>query len=258
MLLDKVCHQPHYCILHAECNMEFGDLPTVRNFAMNSPFPPADAIKRTSLRDSVYETILAAVLGGKWKPGTELNAVALAQQLGVSRTPVTEALRRLGQDGLLVEMMNRRPRVAHFSAEDVTEIYEMRALLEGKATELAATRLGPSELDALQHQAQLLEDDQERVDWSEQALQYDLFFHEVIARGCGNRRLEEDISRYRRLVRAFCRMSGSEQNVRAAFREHLDVLSALHRRDSQTAGRAMRDHIVRRRDAVLGELYPPS
>lgn len=239
--------------------MELLDLPKLRDhLAMNSSFPPPDAIKRTSLRDSVYETILAAVLGGKWKPGTELNAVALSQQLGVSRTPVTEALRRLGQDGLLVEELNRRPRVARFTADDVTEIYDMRALLEGKATELAATRLAASELDALQHEARLLEDNQERVDWPERALQYDLFFHEVIARGCGNRRMEEDISRYRRLVRAFCRMSGNDHNVRAAFREHLEVLTALQRRDGKAAGFAMGEHIAKRRDAVLAELYPPS
>ena len=87
-------------------------------------------VKRPSLVDSVYETLLEAIISGQLSPGTELNSVQLANQLDVSRTPVTEAINLLAHDGVVEQVNHRRARVARFSRQELADIYEVRKLLE--------------------------------------------------------------------------------------------------------------------------------
>src|SRR5687767_6233893 len=96
---------------------------------------PQGAIVQASLADSVYERLLAMVVHGALMPGDEIAAVAVAQQFGVSRTPVVEAIRRLVNDGLLEQSLNRTPRVATFTRKDIEDVYQMRLALESLAVE---------------------------------------------------------------------------------------------------------------------------
>jgi DNA-binding GntR family transcriptional regulator len=215
-------------------------------------------IKRTSLADAVYETLLEAILRGQLQPGAELSAVALAQQLEVSRTPVTEALQRLTHDGLVEQTNHHQPRVVTLSRKDVTEIYELRKQLEGAAAEYAATRISEEVLRDLRQKATRLAAAHSAVDWPTQAIDFDLHFHDCLAAASGNRRLSEDIARYRRLVRCFCRMTGNDANLQAAFQEHLAILDALENRKPVAARKAMVNHISRRLQVVLNSLFPPA
>src|SRR5579871_2103509 len=124
-----------------------------RSIAMAILSQPAGPISKTSLAESVYQRILETILAGTLPGGTELNEVTLAGELGVSRTPVHEALQRLVADGLVEHLPNRRDRVARFTREDVREIYEMRIILEGTVAERAARRLDPEELASLRSEA---------------------------------------------------------------------------------------------------------
>lgn len=213
------------------------------------------AIARTSLADSVYETLLEAVLSGQLPSGTELKSVAIAEQLDVSRTPVQEALRRLAADGLVEWSMGRKARVSSFSRDDVIEIYSLRRLLEGEAALRAATRISSEQLTDLTERATNLDENSGLLDWNVQALDYDIHFHNVVAEACGNRRLRLDIERYRMLVRAFCRMVGSADNLKAALREHREILEALQRRDAEASRARMVSHIDARLQTVLFELF---
>ena len=93
-------------------------------------------------------------------------------------------------------------------------------------------------------------------EWPRRALDFDLRFHDAIARAARNERLRADVARYRLLVRAFCRITGSPENLKDAFGEHEAILRALEARDPQAAGKAMAAHIDARVKVVLREIYP--
>jgi DNA-binding GntR family transcriptional regulator len=216
------------------------------------------SIARTSLADSVYETLLQAIVSGRLPSGTVLTSVDLAQQLDVSRTPVQEALRRLAGDGLVDCTTGRRATVASFAKAEIIEIYEMRRVLEGETAARAATRVPAVDAGGLRRQIESLLGSAGRLNWAAEALESDVLFHEWLSQAAGNRRLEDDIRRYRLLVRSFCRMVGSVENLTAAAREHLAILDAVERREGEAARQAMHAHIDARLDSVLREITTSS
>ena len=213
-------------------------------------------LSRTFLVESVYDRLLDSILSGALASGTVVSEVALARELQVSRTPVHLAVTRLAREGLLELGPARKPRVARFRREDVVEIYEMRILLESAAVERACGRMDPKLLDELARQAEQLAAQPDGAAWTRSALEFDVRLHDAIARSSGNRRLEQEISKYRLLVLAFCRITGSGENLREALREHQAVIHALQKHDPALASRAMARHVHRRLDAVLEKVYP--
>ena len=219
-------------------------------------FPsPTQGLSRTFLAEGAYEAILERILSGALPSGATISEVALARNLNVSRTPVHQALVRLAREGLIEHRSGLQPRIARFTREDVIEIYEMRLLLESAATQRAAKRMDPRVLAELTREADALAAAPDGPDWARQALDFDSRFHDAVAIASGNRRLRQEIAKYRLLVRAFCRMTGSSENLRDALREHQTVLKALAERQAGPAGQAMAQHIQKRVDAVLGTLY---
>jgi DNA-binding GntR family transcriptional regulator len=212
-------------------------------------------LSRTFLVEGAYDAILSNILSGVYPSGTVVSEVSLARELNVSRTPVHQALARLAKEGLIEHRSGLQPRIARFSREDVIEIYDMRLLLETAATQRAAKRMDPRILSELTREADLLAAAPDSADWARQALDFDARFHDAVAAASGNRRLRQEIAKYRLLVRAFCRMTGNSENLREALREHQAVLRALAERQPSAAGQAMAQHVQKRVDAVLGTLY---
>ncbi len=214
-------------------------------------------LAKTYLGESVYQAILENILSGALPSGAEVSEVGLAQEFHVSRTPVHEALQKLAKDGLVVHTSARRPRVARFERADIAELYEMRRILESAAAERAATRIDPETLRDLRARADgLLSGRLKEPEWKRRALDFDQHFHETLARASACRRLQDDVLRYRLLVRAFCRITGSMSNLVDALHEHLRILRALQARDPDAARRAMAHHIDARLKAVLKEAVP--
>lgn len=209
-------------------------------------------ISRSYLTDSVYQKLLEGIISGILRPGTELVSATVSAQLGVSRTPVVEALRRLQNDGLLYSESNRTPRVACFGIADIEEVYEMRVTLEATAAERAATRIGAAELAELRRKGDELAAAPDDDEWPTLALEYDIEFHANVASAAANSRLEADINRYRLLVRGFCRITG--HHLREALAEHLEILRAFEAGDPITARDAMVRHIRLRLAAVVEEV----
>ena len=203
-------------------------------------------IARMSLSDTVYEKLLEAIVSGRLPSGQELSEVEIARQVGVSRTPVHDAVVRLVTDGFLRQTTDRRLQVVQFAAEELVAIYHMRRLLEGEAARVAATRIEAAALLALRQRAEELLAAVDDPDWNEREIDYDLDFHAVIAQASGNPLLERDIGRYRLLIRSFCRMTGTRANLQAALNEHMQILDALERRDGRAASRAMQQHVEAR------------
>jgi DNA-binding GntR family transcriptional regulator len=208
-------------------------------------------VRPISLVDSIYETLLEAIVSGQLPHGSELNSVSLAKQLDVSRTPLRETLRLLERDGLVIQTGNHKARVAEFSADDIREIYEVRLQLEAASAELAAKHITTDLLDELRCEADALSQSTDDVDWCEKAITYDIRFHEAIASACGNKRLRDEIHRYRLLVRSFCVMTGRKATLQQALNEHVEILDAIATGRPSAARKAMTAHINARLEEVL-------
>ncbi len=221
---------------------------------MASLIPDTVPLTRTSLAEAAYQRLLEAILSGQLSSGTELSEVALAAELGVSRTPVHEALLWLLSDGLVEPLANRQVRVARFSRPEIVEIYEMRLLLEPAAAERAAQQFDCDKLADLSGAAERLAGHGDSPQWAARAIELDVRFHDEIAAASGNRRLQAEIRKYRHLVRAFCRLSAGAENLREALEEHRRILAALSARDSEGARKQMAAHIAARLEAVLREI----
>jgi DNA-binding GntR family transcriptional regulator len=195
------------------------------------------------LSDSVYETLLAAILAGRLAPGNIVSEVALARQLDVSRTPVHDALRQLAKDGLLKQQANHRAVIAQFSREDIYDIFEMRKLLEGEAAWLAATRIDRPTLGHLRSLADSLSKARRGRNWISRWADFDDEFHDTIARAAGRTRLWQDIARYRILHRGFNKLTTTAEVLKQAMEEHYRILEALEDRDAEKARQAMVVHI---------------
>lgn len=210
---------------------------------MNSTLTLPDSDAAGRLSDTVYETLLEAIIDGSLASGTIVSEVALARQLKVSRTPVHDALRQLAKDGLLQQQANRRAVIATFSREDLRDIFDMRQLLEGEAARLAASRIDRPNLARLRAEADALAKNRKKPDWLERWADFDEDFHATIAQASGSPRLCQDIVRYRLLHRAFNKLTTTVEVLQQALDEHIRILEALERRDAKAASREMVSHI---------------
>ncbi len=194
-----------------------------------------------SKTEVVRQFILAKLQSGEIQPGQRLQQDVIAEQLGVSSTPVREALRRLEADGLVVYVPNKGVRARDADRPEVHEAYPIRALLEGYATRLAATRLSEADFDLLGSLHRTMIEMQEAGDLRAFSAVNDRW-HVMIYRAAGSKLLEKTI----RNVWAACpwdSLMSIPGRPDASIDEHERVMRALGARDPDAAERAMADHI---------------
>jgi DNA-binding GntR family transcriptional regulator len=209
-----------------------------------------------SMQGRVITEMRRRIISGELPAGGSLSEIALAESFGVSRTPVREALKQLQTEGL-VEI---RPRVGTFvtapSRREITELFEMKELLEGAAARLLARRGRVPELDRLEENlaeadAAVEADDKER--YAELVEE----FHDLLITGADNAKLE---AHYRILMNqlAYSRLvkTSLSQPGRAlqSEREHHNVLELIIAKDGDSAERVMRDHVRASRLALMAGL----
>ena len=145
------------------------------------------------LRDVVFENLRSAILEGKLKSGQRLMEVQLAEQLGVSRTPVREAIRKLELEGLVVMLPRKGAYVANISVKDLMDVLEIRASLEGLGASLAAERRTEEDIKNLEE----IEEEFEQAVITQDIdmlLKKDIEFHECIFKAANNKKLEKMIN----------------------------------------------------------------
>lgn len=210
--------------------------------------------------EAASATLRAAILGGELPPGARLGEVELAEQLGVSRTPVREALRRLAADGLVEVLPHRGARVVQWSAEDLEEIYELRALLESHGAARAATRVHPEELPGLA----ALCADMERCARRGPARDLDRLatlnaeFHQRILVASGSARLAglmSSVVQVPLVLRTFDRYS--PEALERSLGHHRELVAALAAGDAEWARSVMRSHVLAARAVLLDRERPP-
>lgn len=219
------------------------------------PPTPAAAVaadaEGASLVEAVYHRLLHGILTGHYPHDAVLSELAVARELGVSRTPVHDALRQLGKDGLVVRERNCRARVAGITPDDVFEVFEMRKFLEGPAAELAAGRMDRRHLAPLRATADALRADPDAPGWAAAWAAFDEAFHRAIAEASGNRRLAADINRYRLLHTGFNRLATDAVTLQPALAEHIGILDALDARNGPLARERMVAHIAAWQDHFI-------
>ncbi|RMH55446.1 MAG: FCD domain-containing protein [Deinococcus-Thermus bacterium] len=205
-----------------------------------------------SVREAAYAHLREAILGGLLPPGARILEAGLAQELGVSRTPVREALQRLAQEGLVELSPGRGARVRVLSLEEVREVYDLRALLEGEAAALAAQRARPTELEALGRLLLALETLPPQ-DHTRQ-MQVDFAFHTALVEAAHHKTLARVYAGLRSslaLARGFQPTLSQHPETR---RQHRAILAALKDRDPERAAQAARLHIFHFRNLIVQSL----
>ena len=214
-------------------------------------------IQISSLVDQIAERLEWGITNGELAPGSRLSEQALAQEYGVSRGPLREALRRLEGRKLIERKPNVGARVATLSKNKLLDIFSVREALEGMACRLAAEQMTDEELYDLQA---LVEEHGRRGDvqsgsgYYQAPEEHDLHFR--IVRGSRNDWLFEllcgDLYRLLRIYRY--QLSARPGRARGAYEEHRAIVAALAARDGDTAEALMRRHIRNARDQLLGAL----
>lgn len=203
--------------------------------------------------EAAYAVIREGILSGEFARGERLREEELAARVGVSRTPVREALRRLDAEGLIDFTPNRGARVTAWSERELEDLYEARALLESYGAKLAAQRATPEELD---HLARVADEMQALAEQgpgaADQLTTLNSDFHRSIVRASRNSQLDSmvrGIMDMPLVYRTFQRYS--PRRLRAAQFHHQELVEALRARDGDWAESVMRTHILAARTTVL-------
>jgi DNA-binding GntR family transcriptional regulator len=217
-------------------------------------------MKRTARRDRVVKSILHAIFSGEVVGGDRLVEEELALRLGVSRTPIREALRELTSIGVIWLKPNHGAMVRPFGPTQLLEIYHMRRLLESEATRLSCRSINRNALREIRGGMQALLPTAERsIEWSERALALDQRLHELISHASGSERLAEEIHRYWTLARSIAETVRNESFTQdKAVHEHTAIIDRLLENDAEGASKAMAHHIDLRAQTALKTLCPPS
>lgn len=226
---------------------------------MGSPveFSPLDT-RPERLADMVYEAIRQSIMDKTLKPGSRVSEVGLAQQLGVSRTPVREAMLRLRRIGVLESDGLRGALVARPSEEAIRQAYEIREALEVFAVRALTARVSDEDLERIREAAA---NSLERARAGDQAgfREWDFVFHQAIADAAGNPRLEELIEDVFTLI---VTLRQRDYPTRTASVEcgvaHLRIVEAMARGDAEAAEAAAREHIRQVEGFVLEGSGVPS
>ncbi len=198
-----------------------------------------------SLNPQVYQILRHAILTGELQPGERLVERKLAKQLGVSRTPVREAIRKLELEGLVKHLPNKGAVVVRMSPKDAWDIYNIRSVLEGLAARLAAKSITPDQLQRLEELVIEMEQMVENKDF-ERLNELHLEYNDIIYKAGRNNRLHQMITNLADYITCFTKVGYSVPGrVREATEEHRELLEAIKKGDGDAAERIGRKHIER-------------
>ncbi|ABW17849.1 GntR family transcriptional regulator [Alkaliphilus oremlandii] len=206
------------------------------------------------LREIVFEYLRQAILDGRLEPGKRLMEIQMAEQLGVSRTPVREAIRKLELEGLVVMVPRKGAYVADVSIKDVSDVLEVRMVLEGLAASLAAEKMSDDEikeLTAICNDFKLCAQ-QNDIDG---LIQKDVEFHDCIFSATGNSKLNQISQSLREQVYRFrVRYISRYDRAKDLVDEHQAIYEAIVKRDAELAYKCGTKHIENLTNHMMEQL----
>jgi DNA-binding GntR family transcriptional regulator len=206
------------------------------------------------LSERAYRAIKDAILTLKYRPGEILTTGNLAEQLNISRTPVREALLRLQLDGLVTLLPQKGAEVSGINAEDITDILELRIVLESYAIKVATSRLTDEELHNLEL---VMQEAKEAFQRKERSLASDTAreLHNVMINKVNNRRMRvllDALEDHYRRIRFFSALIPGR--LQKSFEQHTAILEALQARDACKAEQAMIEHLISVKEDILASI----
>ncbi|NQS75730.1 MAG: GntR family transcriptional regulator [Peptococcaceae bacterium] len=192
------------------------------------------------LRELVFDSLRKAIIHGKLRPGERLMEIQLAEEMGVSRTPVREAIRKLELDGFVVMVPRRGAYVAGVSVKDIADVFEVRSALEGLAAGLAAERITEEEMEELEKVIYQISGEEDVL----AVVKKDNEFHELIYKASRNRRLTQIIKNLSEQISRFRLTSLSVPGrLKIAVDEHKKIIEAICERDVDLANKLASEHM---------------
>lgn len=208
----------------------------------NDSKEPAD---KYSLRGRVYEQIRADILNGVYKEHEELKEAMLGEKLGVSRTPVREALRQLELEGLVEIIPNKGARVTGITAKDINDIYQIRYYLEGLSARWATEHVTQEQLEKMEETLYLTEFHAQKGHF-EQVYELDSRFHELMYEASGSKLLNHILSDFHMYVTRIRKVAlANESRSKYSTEEHRDILNAIRERNADKAEECAHNHVMR-------------
>jgi len=216
---------------------------------MSSPID--GRIPRSNLGETIYLQLWERILARRLHPGEKLSDLKLSRELGVSRTPVREALQRLVSDGIVRAEPNRGFYIATFSSRDIAEVYDLRAALEGMALRLSAPRLTPEDIQVALDQFEEIErlvgasrTDEEWLESTRRFLETDRGFHRLLVERSENLRLETIMEGLWAQIAVFQRAGLFRRSwLDVALSDHRRIISALKAGQFDEASVFLGEHI---------------
>ncbi|MDD7402626.1 MAG: GntR family transcriptional regulator [Butyribacter sp.] len=202
-----------------------------------------EEMDKYSLRGKVFNKIREDILAGNYQEKDELKEAAISKALGVSRTPVREALRQLELEGLVTIVPNKGAYVNGITAQDIYDIYVIRSYLEGLCAKWACEHITKEQIDELEEIIYLSEFHIQKEHW-EQIFELDNRFHLYLYKACGSKILEHILSDYHHYVERVRKNTlSSQERARTASMEHKAILNAVINKDEEKAEKLANEHI---------------
>ena len=206
------------------------------------------------LRDVVFNTLRQAILTGELKPGERLMEIHLANKLGVSRTPIREAIRKLELEGLVTMIPRRGAEVAQITEKSMNDVLEVRRALDSLCVELACERITQEDTERLGLACEAFEA-AVRTEDIKKIARADVELHDIIVQATGNQRLvqlinnlSEQMYRYR-----FEYIKDSTQHQRL-IDEHRMIYESIVKKDKEAASQAAHVHIDNQKKAIIAQI----
>ena len=203
------------------------------------------------LRDVVFNTLRQAILRGELKPGERLMEIQLANKLGVSRTPIREAIRKLELEGLVLMIPRKGAEVAEITEKNMLDVLEVRRALEELAVKLACERITEEEIQELKDAADAFQKILSAKDITKIA-EADEAFHDVIFKSTGNDRLIQLLNSLReQMYRYRLEYLKREEYHPQLLEEHQQIIDRITRKDQSEAAELIDRHIGNQVDVML-------
>ena len=206
------------------------------------------------LRDVVFNTLRRAILRGELKPGERLMEIQLANKLGVSRTPIREAIRKLELEGLVLMIPRKGAEVAEITEKNLRDVLEVRCALEELAVQLACDRMDEEGIKKLKEAAEKFREVLDSDDIT-QIAQADVLFHDIIYTATDNDRLIQLLNNLReQMYRYRIEYLKKRKSYPQLLEEHQAVIDAIAGKDKQKATEITGRHISNQVDTVVDTL----
>lgn len=203
------------------------------------------------LRDVVFNTLRQAILRGEMEPGERLMEIQLAQKLGVSRTPIREAIRKLELEGLVIMIPRKGAEVAHITEKDMRDVLEVRCTLEELAVQLACKNVTPEYVTELRAANKLFESAIVSRDIMS-IVDADVHFHDVIYAMTGNARLIQIINKLReQMYRYRLEYIKDARSHSILISEHEDIIDKIEHNEVEAAKAVIRQHIQNQEKGIV-------